>query len=63
MKASKDEGDKILLPCIDLTGEDGDLCVEVEIDHIRGVLYVHAQGQSVLRVCRSKFTIVEHKET
>lgn len=38
------------LESIDLTAPDGE--VEVEIDRNRGVLYVHAEGRTVLRICR-----------
>jgi hypothetical protein len=27
------------------------LNAEIEIDHVRGVIYVHAKGRTVLRIC------------
>lgn len=37
--------------------------VEIEVDHIHGVLYVHMEGRTVFRICRSKsFKVTEHNK-
>lgn len=62
MKASitigeKVHGDDRLLPQLDLTGQDGDLPVEIEISKERQVMYVHVNGQTVLRISRAQFKL------
>ena len=42
------------LPQLDITAPEGD--IEVEIDS-RGVLYVHVEGFSCLRICQIKVLI------
>lgn len=60
MKAHKQEQDG-LLPFLDLIGEPSDLPVDVELDFIRGVMHVSCEGQTVLRICRSKFVVTKYE--
>lgn len=47
----KTYSDEIPFPMIDMTGPPK-VGVVVEWDEGRGVLYVHVDGQTVLRICR-----------
>lgn len=51
------------LPFLDFTGEPSDQPIIIEVDHARGVLYVHVDGRTALRICRSTFEVIEsHKK-
>lgn len=50
------------LPQLDLTGEADDTPVTIEIDHKRKVMYIHVEGQTVLRICRAEFVIEENNK-
>ena len=53
------ETDKRIPPQLDITAPEWP--VEVEVDHRRNVLYVHAEGVTILRICRAaKFNVVQH---
>lgn len=53
-------GDDLNIPQLDITKPDTP--VQVEVDRTRGVLYVHIEGYTCLRICRcSTITVVEHK--
>jgi hypothetical protein len=42
-------------PSLDITGPNGP--VMIEVDAARGVMYVHIEGFTVLRICRIKDAI------
>lgn len=48
-------------PSVDITQPEGP--VEVEIDRARGVLYVHVEGFTCLRICRCSAIHVVEEET
>lgn len=49
-----------LPPQVDITGSSTP--VEVEVDHTRGVIYVHMEGVSVLRICQAfDISVIERK--
>lgn len=48
------------LESMDLTQPDGE--VEVQVDRARGVLYVHAEGRTVLRICRISHIYINDPE-
>ncbi len=46
-------------PQLDITGPEGQ--VAIEVDRTRGVIYVHAEGATVLRICRAfDITVEDH---
>jgi hypothetical protein len=47
-------------PQLDITEPDGD--VVVEYDRHRGVLYVHMEGVTVLRVCRIEGNVILQRD-
>lgn len=49
------------LPNLDITQPDGP--VVVEIDENRGVLWVHIEGFTCLRICRASRIVVTNQET
>lgn len=53
MKGASIESDP---PHVDITGPEGD--IEIEIDAIRGVMYVHVEGFSCLRIYQIKGDVV-----
>lgn len=42
-------------PQVDITGPEGDIMIEV--DAVRGVMYVHIEGFTCLRICQIKGTV------
>lgn len=43
-------------PQVDITGPEGD--VTIEVDAVRGVMYVHVEGFTCLRMCRIKGKVI-----
>ena len=48
-------------PQIDITAPEGD--VTIEVDAVRGVMYVHIEGYSCLRMCQIKGTVALEAKT
>jgi hypothetical protein len=54
------ESDRKIPPQLDITGPEGE--VQVEVDHTRGVMYVHLEGATILRICRvGKFNVIQKR--